>query len=895
MKNKYLNLHPACWQRLYGFLLLCLLLPTVLQAQSVTVEVSPGNSLPLQNFGKIPVNRVSASQSFLLSGDDLTGEVTVTAPEGFQIRTGGNAFSTSSLVFSAPTGTLSATTIDVRFAPVASVSRPDGKGNYASNILVSTPSGESTASQTVAVAGTAPVGAYVFVDPATLAFGALSQSGSGQVLTFVVGGGGLGTTALRVATALSGATTSGSVQIRNPAITNSPFTTSLTINPVGGQVPQTTLQARIVGPIPSQSNFTGTITATSGTAEAAPNNVVQVTGTNSFTGTNTSSTFTVSTPPSNPITPGFPSGGQPLLPFSTVPEKASATQTLVVSGSFLVQDITVKAPNNFQVSLDAAFPGLGNGGTGTVTGNSIAIAAPGGTVNNTTVYLRYLPLVAGKQSGTGITFNSAPATSIATIVQANSIGSIESRTVYTPEGPLVIGESERTAPQLIRIRAELLRSPVKIMVSGESEGALGNPEGYAQFQISLDGITYTDPTSPGTSFIELTPNSTTHVIDQDIYVAYAPNRVGAAQAVLQYLTADLTTAPANTLTDMTSGLAGPDSNKLRGTAVDSEPTLETPFTAERVVGSTSAAITFNPENGFSGYGEFHIVLISTKATLVLPDMLPVDGTDYNAGNGTYQGAGQSVLQDSQGNEYFVVFSGGAPTATITGLMPSTTYYAYVFDYNSTNPNETQFINNAENYKGPAQSLVIGAELPGEPPLPVELSAFSAKADGTTAVRLAWTTASEMHNDHFAVERSLDGRVFTTVGTVDGAGTSSSALSYSFRDAKLPASATILYYRLRQVDTNGPSTYSPMRSVVLGRASLAAQLQTYPNPAHGSVAVRILGPLPTAPLQLYNATGRLVRTQPVTESDGDISFSLRDLPAGIYILRCGALSQRLMVQ
>ncbi|GAA3990564.1 T9SS type A sorting domain-containing protein [Hymenobacter antarcticus] len=895
MKNKYSNPYTTFLRRLLGFLLLCLLLPAVLRAQSVTVQVAPGNTLPLQNFGTVPVGRTSALQSFLVSGDNLTGDVTVAAPEGFELRTGTNAFSTSSLTLVATAGTLSARAVDVRFAPVASGTRPDGTGAYAADVVVSTPSGGSTASATVAVAGTAPAGPYVFVDPATLAFGAVSQSGSGQVLTFVVGGGNLGSTALTVATALTGGTTSGNVQVRNPAVSNSQFTTSLTLTPVGGQVPATTLEARIVGPIPSQSNFTGTITATSGAAVAAPNNVVQVTANNPFTGTNTSSTFTVSTPPSNPITPGFPSGGQPLLPFSTVPEKASASQTLVVSGSFLVRDIAVKAPNNFQVSLDAAFPGLGNGAAGTITGNSLAIAAPGGTVNNTTVYIRYVPLVAGTESGTGITFDSAPATSIATIVRANSIGSIESRTLYSPEGPLVIGAVVRTAPQLIRIHAELLRSPAKIMVSGESAGALGNPNGYAQFQISTDGITYTDPTSPGTSFIQLTPDPTTNIIDQDIYVTYAPSRVGAAQAVLQYLTPDVTAAPANATTTIVSGLSGTDANKLRGTAIDMEPTRDTPFTAARTTGASSAAITFNPDNGLSGYGEFHMVLVSTSSTLVLPDVLPVDGTDYNAGNGAYQGAGQSMLQDSQGKQYYVVFSGGAPTATITALAPSTTYYAYVFDYNSTNLNETTFINNAENYKGPAQSTVFGALLPGSPPLPVELSAFTAKAEGTAAVQLAWATASELRNDHFEVERSADGKTFTTLGSVGGAGTSSTSHSYGFRDARLPAGAAILYYRLRQVDTNGQATFSPVRAVQLRRADLAPQLQAYPNPAHETVSVRILGPLPTAPLQVFDAMGRLVRTQPVADAGADTLLSLQDLPAGLYILHCGALSQRLVVR
>jgi hypothetical protein len=133
-----------------------------------------------------------------------------------------------------------------------------------------------------------------------------------------------------------------------------------------------------------------------------------------------------------------------------------------------------------------------------------------------------------------------------------------------------------------------------------------------------------------------------------------------------------------------------------------------------------------------------------------------------------------------------------------------------------------------------------------------------------------------------------------VGTVGGAGTSSNPHAYGFRDARLPVGAATLYYRLRQVDTNGQATYSPLRSVQLGGADLAPQLQAYPNPAHGTVSVRILGPLPTVPLQVFDAMGRLVRTQAVADAGADTPLSLQDLPAGLYILHCGALSQRLMV-
>ncbi|QKG51373.1 T9SS type A sorting domain-containing protein [Hymenobacter sp. BRD67] len=848
-----------------------MLSPALLQAQTIVLQGS------LQGFGTIPVNRTSASQSFQVSGQNLADNVTVTAPAGYEMRVGSNSFSSAAITLAPSAGTVSATSIDVRLAPVPSGTHPDGTGDYSGSITA-TASGAAT--QSAAVTGNAPAGPYVFVDPATLPFGQVSGSGSGQTKTFVVGGGNLGTTALTLTAALTGSTTSGAIQLRNVAVSGT-FATSLTIAPINGQVPETTIEVRIVGPIASQSNFTGTITASSGSAVAAPDNVVQVTGNNPFTGSNTSSTFTVSNP----------SGGQPLLPFSTVPGKASASQQLLVSGSFLVNPITVVAPNNFQIALDQAFTGLGDGSTGTTTGNTISISpAANGTINNQTLYVRYVPQVAGTESGTGITFDSSPATSIATIVQANSIGSVQSRTTYVKPGPLVIGPGVRSTAQLIHLHAELVSSAMRISVSSESAGALGNPRGYAQFRVSLDGTTYTDPTAAGTSYLVLTPDASTNLIDQDIYVVYAPTRVGAAQAVLQYLTPDVTASPANTLTPVVSSFSTTDANKLLGTTIAVAPTRDTPFTATRNTGESSASITFNPDNQYSDYGQFHIVLISTSSSLTTPDVQPVNATDYNSSNGSFQGTGQSTLQDSKGNVYYVVFTGGGP-ATITNLNPNTNYYAYVFDYNSTNPNSTTFINNAENYKSPAQSTVFGALLPGSPPLPVGLTAFLAQLQGA-AVRVSWTTASEVNNAGFVVERSTSGQDFTSVGNVDGAGTSASTHSYSLLDTRLPAGATKLYYRLRQTDLNGISTYSPIRTVSLAGEPSPLQLVAYPNPAREALHVQVLGATTSAPLELFDALGRLVRSQAAPALGTEATLPLNNLPAGFYMLRCGQLSQRL---
>ncbi|RZK90605.1 MAG: hypothetical protein EOO62_34835, partial [Hymenobacter sp.] len=102
-------------------------------------------------------------------------------------------------------------------------------------------------------------------------------------------------------------------------------------------------------------------------------------------------------------------------------------------------------------------------------------------------------------------------------------------------------------------------------------------------------------------------------------------------------------------------------------------------------------------------------------------------------------------------------------------------------------------------------------------LPVQLAAFAATAAPNRAVRLGWTTASELNNAYFEVQHSLDGRTFAAVGQVQGRGTSAQASTYSFTDAA-PGAATTHYYRLRQVDADGTATFSPVQVVTLAVGS-----------------------------------------------------------------------------
>lgn len=93
-------------------------------------------------------------------------------------------------------------------------------------------------------------------------------------------------------------------------------------------------------------------------------------------------------------------------------------------------------------------------------------------------------------------------------------------------------------------------------------------------------------------------------------------------------------------------------------------------------------------------------------------------------------------------------------------------------------------------------------------LPVELVNFrGAYKDGVNVVR--WTTVTEIDNDYFNVERSIDGENWTTVGTVDGAGNSMTQINYEFTDR---IEDSLAYYRLKQFDYNGAFEYSPVISI-----------------------------------------------------------------------------------
>ncbi|WP_022836176.1 FG-GAP-like repeat-containing protein [Salisaeta longa] len=175
------------------------------------------------------------------------------------------------------------------------------------------------------------------------------------------------------------------------------------------------------------------------------------------------------------------------------------------------------------------------------------------------------------------------------------------------------------------------------------------------------------------------------------------------------------------------------------------------------------------------------------------------------------------------------------------------------------------------------------------PLPVEWATVNAKVDGPV-VRLTWATASETGNAGFNVQRRAgEALAWTTIGHVEGRGTSQQMQSYRFTDGSAPYAADRLAYRIQQVDTDGSVAFSEV--VTVQRNASAVELRApYPNPAREQLVVRYAVPTRRpVTLVLYDVLGRTVRTVAHTSARGRNMqrVDLQGLASGLYILRLTA--------
>ncbi len=174
----------------------------------------------------------------------------------------------------------------------------------------------------------------------------------------------------------------------------------------------------------------------------------------------------------------------------------------------------------------------------------------------------------------------------------------------------------------------------------------------------------------------------------------------------------------------------------------------------------------------------------------------------------------------------------------------------------------------------SRSLAEGA-------LPVEFISFTATVHTGGSTQLDWSTATETENDHFEVQRSLDGETFAAIGQVVGGGDSRLVLHYTFRD-NLPGPG-YNYYRLKQVDYDGSFAYSEVVSVNHGDTEEAG-LRLIPNPAYESVAILTAVNDQETAVSLHDVTGRVLQQWLIPTGTDRLTVNVNNLASGAYLIR-----------
>ena len=168
-------------------------------------------------------------------------------------------------------------------------------------------------------------------------------------------------------------------------------------------------------------------------------------------------------------------------------------------------------------------------------------------------------------------------------------------------------------------------------------------------------------------------------------------------------------------------------------------------------------------------------------------------------------------------------------------------------------------------------------------LPVLLINYKMECEGKK-VKIFWTTATEINNDYFTIEKSIDAINFFKAGIIDGAGNSNKQNNYEFFD--FINSNQQYYYRLKQTDFNGDYTYSNVISVY-GEVEKNEIKNIHPNPTTSNLSFEINSIMDDNILiEIYDCLGRLIISQNKIVKSGISSESIitEELNKGIYMLK-----------
>jgi hypothetical protein len=169
-----------------------------------------------------------------------------------------------------------------------------------------------------------------------------------------------------------------------------------------------------------------------------------------------------------------------------------------------------------------------------------------------------------------------------------------------------------------------------------------------------------------------------------------------------------------------------------------------------------------------------------------------------------------------------------------------------------------------------------------PPLPVDIISFNGQCDNNFP-QIEFVVASQINNEFFTIERSVNLIDWEEVGYIAGGGTTNEIITYNWSEEALLNGTK--YYRLSLTDINDDVKYSNPIAI---ECENEIDFHLYPNPAFNFINIAFNFDYfqnEETNLNIRTLTGKIIKSVPVSLSKGynNMEIDLKDLPKGIYLL------------
>ena len=293
----------------------------------------------------------------------------------------------------------------------------------------------------------------------------------------------------------------------------------------------------------------------------------------------------------------------------------------------------------------------------------------------------------------------------------------------------------------------------------------------------------------------------------------------------------------------------------------------------------------------SAYNAIIIDTLPANVTYVPNSLEVISAPGVVAGFKTDANDTDEAVKGVNGAKHYIkFFIGNGATGTSGGELPAGSTYTVRFKVKA-NAIPGTIINTARittNSQAGDQFTDDGTAVIGESggPVPVKFTSFKAQLQNANTALLKWTTEAEIDNDHFEIQRSDDGVNFTVRGKVNGNGSTTISHSYSYTDV-LDTRSSIIYYRLRIVDTDGKYSYSKIVAIKLNGSLAVENFNVFPNPFIADIKIAMTSTSDVdARVRILAFDGKEIVRRTVAVQKGDNIVVLKDLgnlPKGNYIL------------